>query len=102
MTVHVIWALVVAFCALVLWDMVRRYAFATATRSLKQRIDALQSEVVTLTAKIDTLGTSTAALTTSTLPARVKQIEAVVLALKQRAEVQIARPSPFGARKAGP
>jgi len=84
MTVHVIWALVAAIWALALWDMVRRWSFATASRALKAELDALRAE-----------------LGDAKLPARVKQLETVVIALKTHAETQrVARANPF-LRKAG-
>jgi hypothetical protein len=94
MTVHAIWALVAAFWALVLWDMVRRWAFATATRALKADLDALRAETAAIGGRVDERGLEK-------LPARVKQLETVVLALKQHVETQVARPNPFGVRKAG-
>lgn len=84
MTVHVIWALVAAIWALALWDMVRRWSFATASRALKAELDALRAE-----------------LGDAKLPERVKKLETVVNALKTHAETQrIAPANPFR-RKVG-
>lgn len=84
MTVHVIWAIVAAIWALALWDMVRRWSFATATRALKADLDALRAEVGD-----------------AKLSERVKKLETLVNALKTHAETaRLARVSPFG-RKAG-
>jgi hypothetical protein len=71
MTVHVIWALVASIWALALWDMVRRWSFATATRTLKTELDALRAE-----------------LGDAKLPARVERLEKLVIALKTHAETQ--------------
>lgn len=85
MTVHVIWALVASIWALALWDMVRRWSFATATRTLKAELEALRAEIGD-----------------AKLPARVKQLETVVIALKSHAETQrAARPNPFLRKGAG-
>lgn len=94
MTVHVVWALVAAIWALALWDMVRRWAFATATRSLAADLDTLRAD-------LDKQGSVLSEAKLNSLPGRVKQLETVVLALKQHVETQVARPNPFGARKAG-
>ena len=91
MTAHVIWGLVAAFWALALWDMVRRWAFATATRDLKAQVDVVRAD-------LDKLGGEIA---DAKLPARVKQLETVVIALKTHAETaRAARPNAF-LRKAG-
>jgi len=85
MTVHVIWALVAAIWALALWDMVRRWSFATGTRTLKADLDELRAE-----------------LGDAKLPERVKKLETVVIALKTHAEQQrIARANPFLKGKVG-
>lgn len=87
----VIWALVASIWALALWDMVRRWSFATATRDLKAQLDVLR----------DALDATRDEIAESKLPARLKQLETVVIALKTHAETQrAARANPF-LRKAG-
>lgn len=84
MSTHVIWALVATIWALVLWDMVRRWAFATATRTLKADLDALRAEIGD-----------------AKLPERVKKLETLTIALKTHAETQrVARPNPFARKPA--
>jgi len=101
MTIHVIWAFVATVWVLALWDMVRRWAFASATRTLKAEIDSLHARIDHQRRDLDALSGSIAERGLEKLPARVKQLETVVLALKQHVEVQVARPNPFGVRKAG-
>jgi hypothetical protein len=79
-----VWAVVAALWALAIWDMVRRWAFAVATRALKVELSALRLE-----------------LEEAQLPARVAKLEKLVIALKSHIEIQrAARMSPF-ARKSG-
>lgn len=86
MNADLIWALVASLWALAAWDMVRRWAFATATRTLKAELDAMRGELSDL----------------GKLPERVKKIETIVAALKTHAETQrIARPNPFVRKAAG-
>lgn len=82
MTIHVIWALVAATWALVSWDAVRRWAAKAETSALQADLEALRAEI--------------AAERDAKLPARVKQLETVVIALKTHAETQrAARKNPF-------
>jgi sensor domain CHASE-containing protein len=75
----VIWALVASIWALVVWDTVRRWSFATATRTLKAELEALRAE-----------------LGDAKLPARVEKLEKLTIALKTHAETtRAARPNPF-------
>lgn len=94
MNPSVIWALVALVAVVAAWDMVRRWAFATATRALKAQLDAMHAEFADLSGRLEDRGFEK-------LPARVKQLETVVIALKQHVEAQVARPNPFVARKAG-
>lgn len=92
MTSHVIWALVASLWALVLWDMVRRWAFATATRTLAADLDEQRRLLAAMGAEI----------ADAKLPERVKKLETVVIALKTHAETsRVARPNPFLRGKAG-
>lgn len=91
MTSHVIWAFVASLWALVLWDMVRRWAFATATRGLKAEIEALHALIDVQRRDIEALGGSK-------LPARVKQLEHAYGVLKGHVETRL---NPFAAKKTG-
>lgn len=85
MTESTMWALVALVAVVAAWDMVRRWAFATATRALKADLDALRAE-----------------LGDGKLVARVKQLETMVIALKAHAETQrAARANPFARKAAG-
>lgn len=82
---HLIWAVVAVIWALALWDMVRRWAFATATRTLKAELDAMRAE-----------------LAEAKLPERVKKLETHVIALNAHAQTQrAARANPFVRKAAG-
>lgn len=82
MTVHVIWALVAAIWALVSWDAVRRWAGRTETSALQADLEVLRAEI--------------AAERDAKLPARVKQLETMVIALKTHADtLRAARKNPF-------
>lgn len=86
-----IWAVVTVICALALWDMVRRWSFATATRTLKAELGVLHDELDGLRAELGD----------AKLPERVKRLETGFVALKTHAESQRnARANPF-LRKAG-
>jgi hypothetical protein len=98
MTSHVIWAFVASLWALVLWDMVRRWAFATATRTLAADLDeqrrllaAMGGEIAELRSRIDERGIDK-------LPARVKQLEQAYGVLKGHVETRL---NPFAAKKTG-
>jgi hypothetical protein len=71
MTAQVAWLLIASIWALALWDMVRRWSFATATRDLKAELEAMRAE-----------------LGDAKLPARVERLEKLVIALKTHAETQ--------------
>lgn len=93
MTDHLIWALVATVWALAAWDMVRRWAFATATSTLKADLDGLCAELgearLELRAEIAEIGNAK-------LPERVKKLETLVIALKTHAETQATTPrNPF-------
>lgn len=89
MTSHLIWALVASLWALVLWDMVRRWAFATATRTLKADLDEQRRLLAAMGSE----------MAEAKLPARVKQLETVVISLKAHAEsTRLARANPFAKR----
>ena len=92
MTTHLIWALVATIWALVLWDMVRRWSFATATRTLKADLEAHRADLDVLRAELDL----------AKLPERVKKLETVTNVLKTHAETrQLATANPFRRPRAG-